>query len=142
MRLFRHSVRKMRFYTFCKFLKSLLRPLYRNSIFRHSIRKMRFFTFYNFLKSLLRPCIEKYRSIHVQKMIPPRFARATNLKLVLESTLSHLYRNILVQYTCESVDSRTSVKFVARAKRNILLTALNLLNYMSTIIFENYRFEI
>ena len=48
----------------------------------------------------------------------------------------------IVQYTCENVDSRTSIKFVARAKRNILLTAVNFLNYMSTIIFENYGFEI
>ena len=30
---FRYSVRKMRFYTFCKFLKSLLRPLYRKISF-------------------------------------------------------------------------------------------------------------
>ena len=33
MRLFRHSVCKMRFYTYCKFLKSLLRSLYRKILF-------------------------------------------------------------------------------------------------------------
>ena len=48
----------------------------------------------------------------------------------------------IVRYTCGSVDSRTSIKFVARAKRNVLLTAVNFLNYLSITIFENYRFEI
>ena len=58
-----------------------------------------------------------------------------------KSLLRLLYQKILFD-TCVRVDSRTSIKFVARAKRNILLTAVNFFNYISTIIFRNYRFRI
>lgn len=46
---------------------------------------------------------EKYRSIHVQKIMlylcdcRPRLARVTNLTFVLESTLLHFFGNLLFQ---------------------------------------------
>ena len=66
------------------------------------MRKMRFDTFYNFLKSLLRPL---YRKISFE-------TRAKDDSTpVLESTLSHFYRNILI---CYPLDRKLSFFFVGK----------------------------
>ena len=60
-----------------------------NNIFRYGMRKMRFYAFYNFLKSLL-------RTLHRKISFDTR--AKDDSTLVLESRLSHLYRNILLLY--------------------------------------------
>ena len=81
-------------------------------------------------------CGEKYCSIHVRKMIlnscdcHPRFAQVTNLPLVLESTLSHLYRKLPtvtwswnLSYTYKDLEKNHLYTFVQNLKEQFLIIA-------------------